>query len=184
MVSDNENKRISKFLSLVLRHHPGKIGLTLDEKGWADTTGLITKMNEHGFPLTNDLLEHIVVTNNKKRFAFNETKTRIRASQGHSIDVELDLPAKEPPAFLYHGTGEKSVDSILKTGLVKGNRNHVHLSADNETAMQVGKRKGKPKVLIIAAAQMCREGFTFYLSDNQVWLTDNVPPDYLQLKED
>ena len=184
MISDKEHTRISKFLSLVLRHQPGKIDLTPDKNGWTNTGELIANMNKHGFPLTADMLDHIVAVNNKKRFSFNENKTLIRASQGHSIDVDLNLISSIPPPVLYHGTGEKPVNSILKTGLVKGSRHHVHLSRDIETAILVGKRKGKPKIFIIAAEQMCRDGFCFYLSDNQVWLTDRVPPVYLQLKED
>jgi putative RNA 2'-phosphotransferase len=182
MINEKENTRISKFISLVLRHKPETINLILDGNGWADTSDLITKMNNHGFQVTVDILNHIVFTNNKKRFAYNETQTKIRANQGHSIDVELELKEAQPPAYLYHGTGEKSVNAILVTGLNKRNRQHVHLSSDIETAITVGQRHGKAKIFIIAAGQMKMEGFSFYLSDNNVWLIDNVPVKYLELK--
>jgi putative RNA 2'-phosphotransferase len=183
MINETENKKISKFLSFVLRHNPDSIGLKLDDNGWADTQELVEKMNKHGIEVTDDILNHIVATNNKKRFSFNETKTRIRANQGHSINVDLNLKETKPPEYLYHGTGEKYVTPILKTGLEKGNRQHVHLSSDIETAIQVGQRHGKPKVFIIESGQMNIEGFSFYLSDNAVWLIDHVPVRYLKLIE-
>jgi putative RNA 2'-phosphotransferase len=183
MISETENKKISKFLSFVLRHNPESIGLKLDENGWAETKDLLEKMNAKAFKVTAEMLDHIVATNNKQRFSFNETKTKIRASQGHSIDVELNLKATKPPQYLYHGTGEKYVNSILLTGLEKRNRQHVHLSKDIETAINVGQRHGKPKVFIVEAGQMGVDGFLFYLSDNGIWLIDNVPVRYLRLLE-
>ena len=183
MINEKENKKISKFLSFVLRHNPQSIGLKLDENGWAETKDLLEKMNANAFEVTAEILDHIVATNNKQRFSFNETKTKIRASQGHSIDVELNLKQTTPPQYLYHGTGEKFVNSILLTGLEKRNRQHVHLSNNMETAIQVGQRHGKPKVFIIESAQMSSEGFLFYLSDNNIWLTDHVPVKYLRLSE-
>ena len=183
MISETENKKISKFLSFVLRHNPESIGLKLDENGWAETKDLLEKMNGNAFVVTAEMLDHVVATNNKQRFSFNETKTRIRASQGHSIEVELNLKKTTPPQYLYHGTAEKFVNAILLTGLEKRNRQHVHLSNDMETAIQVGQRHGKPRVFIVESEKMNFEGFLFYLSDNAVWLTDNVPVNYLRLIE-
>ncbi|GEO10979.1 RNA 2'-phosphotransferase [Segetibacter aerophilus] len=180
MVSEKEVTSLSKFISLVLRHNPGAIGLVLDENGWADTSALIDKMNKAGKHITPALLEHIVATNAKKRFAFNEDKTKIRASQGHSINIDLQLTPVEPPAILYHGTGERSVTCILQSGLEKRNRQWVHLSADVATAVAVGRRHGKPVVLTVDAATMHKEGRTFYLSANGVWLTESVPAKYIR----
>jgi len=172
-------KHISKFMSLVLRHKPEDIGLQLDEHGWAKVDELISKMNTRGIPINFEIINEVVETNDKKRFAFNEDKTLIRASQGHSIEVELNLPEKVPPDTLYHGTATKYLDSILKSGLQKQNRRHVHLSATIETAKAVGSRHGKPVVLVINAKQMLVTGFKFYLSENKVWLTDVVPVEYI-----
>lgn len=181
MSSEKEITQISKFLSLVLRHKPETIGLRLDECGWVYTQELIEKINSQGFNLTPELLRNIVDTNNKKRFAFNEDQTKIRASQGHSIEVELNLKPVAPPAVLFHGTAEKNVEPILATGIKKGQRQHVHLSATKDTATAVGQRHGKPRLFIIDAAAMHATGFQFYLSDNQVWLTDEVPVDFIKL---
>lgn len=181
MLSEKEVTKISKFLSLVLRHKPETIGLYLDENGWADVEELLSKMNQHRFNINNATLNEIVVSNNKQRFAINADKTKIRANQGHSIRVELGLEEATPPQYLYHGTGEKSVASILQTGIQKGVRQHVHLSADIATAIAVGKRHGKPKVFIIDAQKMHQEGFKFYQSENKIWLTDHVPLSYLKL---
>lgn len=172
--------KISKFLSFVLRHQPAAIGLELDANGWADVNELIAKSNKENIPLTPELLQHIVETNSKKRFAFNEQGSKIRASQGHSIEIDLALSAVEPPEILYHGTAEKFVASILENGLVKQQRQHVHLSPDTETAIKVGQRHGKPKVLQVLAKQMHDEGHKFYLSANGVWLVDEVPPQFLR----
>ncbi len=180
MINEKEITRLSKFISLVLRHKPETIGLTLDENGWAETTTLIDEMNRRGVKITMELLEHVVATNAKKRFSFNEDKTRIRANQGHSINIDLQLTVVQPPPVLYHGTSESSIESILQKGLQKRNRQHVHLSADIETAIHVGKRHGRPVVLIVEAAKMHAEDFEFYLSANGVWLTDNVPSRYLR----
>lgn len=183
LMNEKETIKISKFLSLVLRHKPQTIGLQLDDNGWAEVNEVIDKVNRNGFTITPDTLNHVVVTNNKKRFSFNEDRTKIRANQGHSIEINLYLKEVSPPQHLYHGTGERSVKSILATGLKKRNRQHVHLSSDIETAIVVGRRHGKPKVVIIEAAQMKDEGFPFYLSENGVWLTDYVPPEFLQVLE-
>ncbi len=171
---------ISKFLSLVLRHKPETIGITLDENGWTDVSVLIEKVNAHGMALDRTQLQHIVDTNPKKRFALNDTGYKIRASQGHSVNIELGYVPKEPPAILYHGTSETALASILATGLEKRSRQHVHLSADKETAMKVGQRHGKPVVLEVLAAKMYQDRFIFFLSDNGVWLTSAVPVQYLK----
>lgn len=166
-------------MSLVLRHKPEDIGLQLDEQGWAKVDELISKMNARGIHINFEIINEVVETNDKKRFAFNEDKTLIRASQGHSIEVELNLSETVPPDTLYHGTAIKYLDSILKTGLQKQNRQHVHLSATIETARAVGSRHGKPIILVINAKEMLVTGFKFYLSENKVWLTDTVPVEYI-----
>lgn len=183
MTPEKELKRISKFLSFVLRHQPAFIGLELDANGWANVQELLAKMKSHGYEVSNELLEHVVSTNNKKRFAFDESNTMIRASQGHSIEVELELQETAPPEILYHGTAEKNIASILETGLQKLDRNHVHLSSDIVTAKAVGGRHGKPRIFTVSAAQMRQQGFVFYLSENKVWLTEGVPPQFLTLIE-
>jgi len=171
--------RISKFISLVLRHQPEKIDLLLDENGWADAQELISKMNKNGIEIDELLLEQLVADNDKQRFAFNEDHTKIRASQGHSISINLLLPPAIPPAVLYHGTAIKNLESILKNGLQKQNRQHVHLSATMNTATAVGSRHGKPVVLVVNTLAMQQDGYLFYLSENKVWLTEHVPPQYL-----
>ncbi|MFH6945708.1 RNA 2'-phosphotransferase [Flavobacterium sp. FlaQc-50] len=173
-------KGISKFLSFVLRHSPETIDLKLDENGWANVDELIPQSNKHKVPLDFDLLQVVVATNDKKRFIFNEDKTKIRASQGHSINVELNLNEVVPEGFLYHGTIAASIDSIKETGLQKMSRQHVHLSKDKETAIKVGGRRGKPVILTVDAERMQLEGFKFYLSENGVWLTDEVPARYIE----
>lgn len=173
-------KRISKLMSLVLRHEPEKIGLTLDENGWANVNELIEKVNKEGIKLNEEILDNVVATNDKKRFAFNADKTKIRASQGHSIKVELDLPVTTPPDILYHGTTNRFLESIFTTGLKKQNRQHVHLSATVETATAVGTRHGKPIILIVKAKAMYDAGYKFYLSENNVWLADEVPPQFIK----
>ncbi|WP_080777335.1 RNA 2'-phosphotransferase [Chryseobacterium phocaeense] len=178
-MTEIENKRISKFLSLILRHQPENIQLKLDENGWADVSELITKSAKGRMHFSFEDLEEVVETNNKKRFAFNEDKTRIRASQGHSIAIDLDLKAAQPPDFLYHGTAEANISSILENGIEKRTRQHVHLSADKETATKVGMRHGKPVILTIRTKAMHEAGIIFFLSANGVWLTDFVEPQYI-----
>jgi len=180
-MNEKTAKSVSKFLSLVLRHSPETIGLKLDENGWADITELILKCNKKGSQnqMTTELLDYVVENNDKKRFAFNEDKTKIRASQGHSISVELDLNEAKPSEFLYHGTVEKFLECIKKEGLQKMNRQHVHLSKDRETAIKVGSRRGIAQILTIRSREMHKEGFKFYLSENNVWLTDEVPVKYI-----
>ncbi|KFF28337.1 RNA 2'-phosphotransferase [Chryseobacterium vrystaatense] len=178
-MNEIENKRISKFLSLILRHQPETIQLKLDENGWAEVNELITKSAKGRMHFTFEELEEVVETNNKKRFAFNEDKTKIRASQGHSIDVDLALNTVQPPDFLYHGTAETNISSILEKGIEKRSRQHVHLSADKETATKVGMRHGKPIILTIRTGDMHNDGILFYLSANNVWLTDFVEAKYI-----
>ena len=171
-----------KFLSLILRHDPGKTGLTLDHEGWADVEELINKFN-----IDRNTLEEIVQTNNKKRYSFNKTKTKIRANQGHSIKVDLGLKPVKPPHKLYHGTATRYVSLIQQNGLIKQSRQHVHLSTNLDTAKNVGQRHQrhqngkKVPVFIVDAQTMQKDGYKFYLSDNGVWLTDHVPPKYLTI---
>ncbi len=172
-------KYIGKFLSLVLRHQPQEIGLNLDENGWANIKELIEKMRVRGFEINHAVLNEVVETNDKKRFAFNADKSMIRASQGHSIDVQLNLPVAKAPGRLYHGTAERFLKNILTDGLQKQKRQYVHLSAQIETAKAVGARYGKPMVFIIDAKAMQENGFVFYLSENKVWLTDAVPVQFI-----
>ena len=174
---------LSKFLSLILRHKPQTIGLYLDKHGWANVQELITKANAHSVSLTMENLKGIVENNDKKRFQLSEDGTHIRANQGHSIEVDLQLKKAEPPQILYHGTALKNVEFIKAKGLLKGERHHVHLSADPKTALSVGARYGKPVVLFIEAKKMHQQGFAFYLSQNGVWLTDCVPPPYVKFEE-
>ena len=164
----------SKFLSLILRHKPSKIGLVLDKNGWADVKELLEKAQ-----MDIKTLEKVVATNDKKRFAFNDDKTKIRASQGHSIKVNLELKPVKPPDILYHGTVDKYMLSIVKKGLIKGKRQHVHLSEDMETANKVGSRRGEPLILMIDAKSMFLVGHKFFLSKNEVWLTDHISPKYI-----
>lgn len=174
----NNTRKISKFMSLVLRHRPEKIGLKLDENGWADVQELITKMN-----INLQELEYVVENNDKKRFAFNEDKTKIRANQGHSLKtVDLELKNIQPPNFLFHGTVGKFMSAIRDTGLLKMNRQHVHLSKDKETAIKVGSRRGKAIILSVRAGEMYEKGFEFYCSENGVWLTDHVPQKYIDFR--
>jgi putative RNA 2'-phosphotransferase len=180
MINETEAIRISRFLSLVLRHKPEQIGLELDSNGWADVNSLIEKCNQSNIPLSLDILKHIVKTNAKKRFAFNQQQNKIRASQGHSVNVDLELKSVKPPEILYHGTAENFVVSIWEQGLMKQQRKHVHLSSTVATALNVGRRHGKPFVFEISAQQMFNDHYTFFLSDNGVWLTDHVPAKYLK----
>lgn len=171
--------RLSKFLSLVLRHEPERLGLTLDAAGWVEVEQLLAACRKQQIPLTREQLDHVVATSEKKRFAFDETQTRIRASQGHSVTVELGYEPQVPPEILYHGTVEKFLPSIRVQGLLKGKRHHVHLSADEATACKVGARRGKPILLTVKAGEMHRAGHAFYRSANGVWLVDNVPVSFV-----
>ena len=172
-------KHISKLMSLVLRHKPEAIGLHLNENGWANVQELIQKINDNGNDINFDIINTVVDTNDKKRFSFNDDKTMIRANQGHSLEVELNLKAVVPPDILYHGTAERFVTSILTEGLKKQQRQHVHLSEQIVTAKAVGSRHGKPVILTIDTKAMVDNGVIFYLSDNGVWLVDSVPVQYI-----
>lgn len=172
----------SKFLSKVLRHQPEKIGIRLDPNGWIAVDELLAACSKHGIIIDREMLEEIVETNNKKRFAFSEDGLKIRANQGHSVSVDLNLESIEPPERLYHGTAGHYLPSIRKDGLVKGRRHHVHLSENPITARQVGQRHGKPVILQIAAREMHQDGFPFFRSANGVWLTEFVPVRYMKEK--
>lgn len=175
--------RTSRFLSLVLRHDPGRIGLTLDPAGWADVEELLAAAWRAGVALDRALLERVVVENDKRRFAFSADGARIRASQGHSVPVQLGLEPRTPPAVLYHGTATRFLEAIRREGLRPGQRTHVHLSTDEATARTVGRRHGAPVVLEVAAGRMAEEGHEFLLSENGVWLTRAVPTRYLAFPE-
>jgi len=177
-------KRISKFLSYVLRHHPESIGIKLDKAGWTDVSGLLEAAERGGFPISLDELKAVVRENDKQRFSLSEDCTKIRANQGHTIPVDLGYKPTIPPKVLYHGTAQKNLNSIRKTGLTRGSRHHVHLCADPEAAEKVGRRYGKPIVLEIEAGKMYADGHKFYLSPNGVWLTEFVPPHYLSLHKE
>uniref|UniRef100_UPI0030DC2697 RNA 2'-phosphotransferase n=1 Tax=Calothrix sp. NIES-2100 TaxID=1954172 RepID=UPI0030DC2697 len=177
---DNRLLKISKYLSKHLRHQPDSIGIKLAAGGWVNVQELIAACANHQFPITLEELQEVVATNDKKRFSFDSTGTLIRANQGHSVEVDLQFQPVIPPNVLYHGTGQKSVESIMQTGIAKMSRHHVHLSLDIATAKAVGARHGKPVVLAVDAAAMYQAGYQFYCSDNGVWLVDNVPPKYLQ----
>jgi putative RNA 2'-phosphotransferase len=170
---------VSKYLSRHLRHAPERLGLTLAPGGWVAVDDLLAAAARDGFPISYDELVDCVETNDKKRFSFDETGERIRANQGHSVEVDLQLAEQEPPAVLYHGTVERFLPSIWASGLNKGKRHHVHLSRDVATARKVGARRGKPVVLQVDAARMWQDGHRFFVSANGVWLTDAVSPDYL-----
>ena len=174
-------KLTGKFLAYILRHNPSAVGIELDKNGWADVEDLLDCVQRTGRVLDFALLEEIVATDDKGRFSFNEDKSKIRANQGHSIDVDLQLEEKLPPAVLYHGTAEKYLDGIKQNGIEKRTRNFVHLSPDEQTAVKVGSRHGKPAVLKIDTAGMYDDGFKFYLSENGVWLTQFVPFKYVTI---
>ncbi|WGH75308.1 RNA 2'-phosphotransferase [Tenacibaculum tangerinum] len=182
-MKEKDIKRISKFLSLILRHQPEKIGLALDSNGWVSTKELIEKSENNGVTFSKETLEFVVTSNDKQRFAFNEDKTKIRANQGHSLkNVTIVTETKIPPLFLYHGTVAKFLPSIKENGLQKMSRQHVHLSTNKETAIKVGSRRGTPIILVVRSGEMHQQGYVFYLSDNGVWLTDNVPAKFVELK--
>lgn len=178
-MNEQQKKKISKFLSLILRHQPEIINLTLDKNGWANVDELKEKCSKNNMDFTLEELDEVVETNDKKRFIFNEDKTKIRANQGHSIDIDLALKPQQPPEFLYHGTAQNNVDSILEKGIEKRSRQHVHLSLDKETATKVGMRHGKPVILTIRTGKMYEDGVLFYLSENKVWLTDFIESKYI-----
>ncbi|MBO9489798.1 RNA 2'-phosphotransferase [Endozoicomonas sp. G2_1] len=176
-ITEKQLTAISKYLSFVLRHKPDAIGLKLDSCGWASIDELVDKTTEH--PLTAELVDLVAETNDKQRFAINSNRTKIRANQGHSIDVDLALTPLIPPEKLLHGTAERFCASIQEQGLSKGNRHHVHLTESKTVAASVGSRYGKLKVLEIDSKKMHEQGFIFYRSANNVWLVDNVPTEFI-----
>ena len=177
-----QHKNLSKLLSLILRHKPETVGISLDENGWANVDELLRGIRQSGREMDFSLLEEIVASNDKQRFSFNGDKTKIRANQGHSIAVDVELVRKMPPPILYHGTVERNAESIARQGLLHGSRLHVHLSPDVETALKVaGRRKGNRIIYEIFAGKMQEAGYAFYQSLNGVWLTDHVPREYLQV---
>ena len=169
----------SKYISLILRHKPQVIGITLDEHGWANVDELIDGVSKT-HPLTKEILQQVVEEDNKQRYSFNEDKTLIRANQGHSIPVDVELPETEPPEILYHGTAEKFEADIDRMGLIPKSRLYVHLSGDIDTAINVGKRHGKPVIYEVSSGKMHRDGIVFYRSVNGVWLTKSVSVEYLK----
>ncbi len=177
---NNNKDSMGKFISLVLRHRPEAAYIQLDEHGWADVEQLLAGIERTGRKINMAMLEEIVRTDNKQRYSFNEDKTLIRANQGHSIAVDVGLKEQAPPEFLYHGTAVRFYESIQRQGLKPMSRLYVHLSKDIETAVNVGKRHGKPIVLKIHSGRMDREGIPFYLSENGVWLTRKVEPEYFE----
>ncbi|MBD1925695.1 RNA 2'-phosphotransferase [Trichocoleus sp. FACHB-90] len=179
-MNNSRQVKISKYLSYILRHNPGEIGLELALGGWISVDELLTACKKHRFPITRAELDEVVAQNDKKRFSYDSTGTLIRANQGHSVEINLQLEPAVPPDVLYHGTGHKSVESIMQNGLRKMSRHHVHLSLDIATAEAVGKRHGRPVVFAVDAAAMHKAGHEFYCSENGVWLVDSVSPEYLQ----
>jgi putative RNA 2'-phosphotransferase len=179
-ISDRQVK-VSKYLSKHLRHQPERLGLVLEPGGWVLVEDLLRACAQQQFVITREELEIVVADSDKQRFAFDQTGLKIRANQGHSVAVDLQLEPQVPPQILYHGTPEQFVETILQQGLLKMSRHHVHLSASLETAIKVGMRRGKPVILQVDAAKMQTVGFVFYCSENGVWLTDRVPPEYLQI---
>ena len=174
---------LSKFLAKHLRHAPEALGLSLEPGGWVGVDDLLAASARVGFPIAYDDLIACVETNDKKRYSFDESGDRIRANQGHSTEVDLQLVETPPPAELFHGTVERFLAAILVEGLKKGKRHHVHLSKDTETARKVGARRGKPVILRVDAGRMHGEGFKFYVSTNGVWLTDAVPADFIAIRD-
>lgn len=172
--------KLGKFISLILRHHPETIHLKLDEQGWADLEQLINGINQYGLSIDRTILDRIVTQNDKQRYSYNEDKTKIRANQGHSISVNLELTSVVPPDILYHGTASRFTGSIFQEGITKQSRQYVHLSSDYKTALSVGSRHGTPVVLKIYASRMYQDGYSFYLSENHVWLTPYIPVKYIE----
>ena len=178
-MNEKQRTKASKFLSLVLRHQPDAAHVTLDEAGWTEVDALLAGLAKAGGKISRDELKEVVATNVKKRFEFSEDGTRIRASQGHSVEVDLKYEVAEPPPVLFHGTATRNLDSIFAKGLLKGQRHHVHLSVEMETAASVGSRYGRPVVLTVDAEAMVTAGHAFFVSTNGVWLTEHVPVAFL-----
>lgn len=179
-MNNSQLVKISKYLSKHLRHQSDRLGIKLLPGGWVAVDELLKACAKNAFPISRTQLEQVVANNDKQRFSFDSTGTLIRANQGHSVEVDLQLEPVTPPDVLYHGTGAGAVAAIMQTGLCKMSRHHVHLSKDIAIARAVGARHGKPVVLVINAAAMHQAGYTFYCSDNGVWLVDSVLPEYIQ----
>ena len=177
----NEEKRIrcSKFLALILRHQPESVGLTLEPEGWAPVDDVLAACRKKNRALSFEELEELLALDEKKRYSLDESRTKIRANQGHSAAVELTFEERTPPALLYHGTVDRFLTSIFEQGLKPRSRHHVHLTENLETARKVGARRGKPVILTVNAEAMARAGHRFYVSENDVWLTDAIPPEFL-----
>jgi putative RNA 2'-phosphotransferase len=171
--------RMSKYLSKHLRHRPDRLGLTLEPGGWVSVSALLAACRRSSFPITLPELEEVVERNDKRRFSFDDARQRIRAQQGHSVEIDLQLPRATPPPVLFHGTNDRALGEIWLHGLRPMGRHHVHLSNDVATATRVGARRGKPVVLAVAAERMASDGHAFFITDNGVWLVAAVPPDYL-----
>lgn len=181
---DKQSVGVSKFLSFVLRHRPDAIGLTLDREGWASITELIQRATASGHKIDENSIQKAVAENDKKRFSISSDGKSIRAVQGHSTaEVAMSYEARVPPPRLFHGTASRFVSAIEREGLRPGGRHHVHLSADQETAMRVGKRHGKPVVLIVRSREMQAAGHNFYLAENGVWLTESVPNNFIDFPD-
>ena len=181
MNQSERDVKLGRFISLVLRHNPAAASIALDANGWADVQQLLDGMNRAGKAIDKETLARIVRENNKSRYSFNADESKIRANQGHSVPVDVELKPQTPPDVLYHGTAERFLEPILRDGLSPRSRQHVHLSVDTETAVNVGSRHGKPVVLAIDAADMARDGHDFWLSENHVWLCMAVPSRYIRL---
>lgn len=178
-MNEKELRKKSKFLSLVLRHRPETIGVELDEAGWVEVDVLMDALARHNRTMPRSTLDEVVQKNDKQRFSFSEDGTRIRANQGHSVDIELGYESATPPEVLLHGTPQQFVSTIAEEGLKKMNRHHVHLHVDVETSTAVGSRRGKPVLLTIRALDMHNAGHEFFVTPNDVWLTDHVPPEFI-----
>jgi putative RNA 2'-phosphotransferase len=178
MNDDNLLIQTAKFLSFILRHKPESIGITLDRHGWGSVSEII-RQSDQKLQLSQSLIEKVVSSDKKKRFSLSFDKKLIRANQGHSIDVDLELEPRKPPPILYHGTAKRFMTSILSEGLKPGQRHHVHLSENPSNAEEVGRRYGSPVILAVSSEEMHDRGYAFYLSDNNVWLTEKVPPEFI-----
>jgi putative RNA 2'-phosphotransferase len=180
-MNEQQQKRTGKFISLILRHNPQKIGIKLDLFGWATVDELLAALKRNGHSLSFPQLEELVSSNDKQRYTFNHDKSCIRANQGHSLELDLQLEAQKPPKWLYHGTASRFLPYINEQGLLRRNRHHVHLSLDKETAHNVGSRHGKPVILTIDTSAMHNDGHLFYCSKNGVWLVEHIPPRYFSV---
>ncbi len=179
-MNEKERRKKSKFLSLVLRHQPDTIGIELDPAGWVDVEVLLSALTRHNRSMSRVALDEVVRTNDKQRFTFNQDHTRIRANQGHSVQIELGYEPATPPEILFHGTPQQFVEAIVKQGLKKMNRHHVHLHIDIATSTAVGQRRGKPVLLRVRSLDVHLAGHEFLVTPNDVWLTDHVPTKYIE----